>query len=243
MNNTKVLQNQGIERYSLTAIVNRNPRNSYLVFFLTLVVSSILVRVLTSTTRFSLSHDAAGFLTFISKIGMIILTGWYSWRVGFGGSLAAALSFSTLLPFMTWVCFIVLLTSKVKTTAQEKEKTDTPSQERGADEVVELTRNKISAENSKVIVVFIAILACLVLLLFGWFVWPTQYRYDQTTLNGNTFPVRIDRITEKVEILVPISGWTKPGCGELAKHPKGSLDLASPNYNPSYPVDCGKKEK
>lgn len=45
------------------------------------------------------------------------------------------------------------------------------------------------------------------LLLFGWFVWPTQYRYD--TLGTAHIPVRTNRFTGETERLTQ-QGWIKP---------------------------------
>jgi len=42
--------------------------------------------------------------------------------------------------------------------------------------------------------------------LFGWLVWPTPYRYDHLILGPASYPVRISRLTGRVDILKP-SGW------------------------------------
>jgi hypothetical protein len=53
----------------------------------------------------------------------------------------------------------------------------------------------------------------LVILAFGWFGWPTRYKYDHMPLSGGfIFPVRTDRLTGQTEILFPNgSGWTPMG--------------------------------
>ncbi len=44
-------------------------------------------------------------------------------------------------------------------------------------------------------------------LAFVVFVWPTRFRYDHLSTEGNTYPVRIDRITGDADMLVPDEGW------------------------------------
>jgi hypothetical protein len=39
------------------------------------------------------------------------------------------------------------------------------------------------------------------------FVWPTRFRYDHMTVDGNLVPVRIDRLTGNADMLVPDDGW------------------------------------
>ena len=43
---------------------------------------------------------------------------------------------------------------------------------------------------------------------FALFVWPTRWRYDHMTVDNDTYPVRIDRITGHSELLLPGDGWT-----------------------------------
>ncbi len=47
----------------------------------------------------------------------------------------------------------------------------------------------------------------LLLLLFAAFVWPTRWRYDHMTMDGNIVPVRMDRFSGEVDMLVPDEGW------------------------------------
>jgi len=39
------------------------------------------------------------------------------------------------------------------------------------------------------------------------YVWPTRFRYDHVSVDGNTYPVRIDRFTGDSDMLVPDQGW------------------------------------
>ncbi len=43
--------------------------------------------------------------------------------------------------------------------------------------------------------------------LFGCYVWPTAYRYDHMTVDGDVVPVRIHRITGEADMLLPDEGW------------------------------------
>jgi len=43
---------------------------------------------------------------------------------------------------------------------------------------------------------------CGTLILVGILFWPTLYRYDNTTLHGNTLPVRSHRLTGFTEYLL-----------------------------------------
>jgi hypothetical protein len=42
---------------------------------------------------------------------------------------------------------------------------------------------------------------------FASFVWPTRWRYDHMTVDGDLVPVRIDRFSGEADMLVPDSGW------------------------------------
>jgi hypothetical protein len=51
-------------------------------------------------------------------------------------------------------------------------------------------------------------LALLVMLLACFaFVWPSLYRYDHMTVDGDVYPVRIHRVTGHADILLPEQGW------------------------------------
>ena len=66
------------------------------------------------------------------------------------------------------------------------------------------------------------LIAIIVLVFIGIFVWPTLYRYSHITLQGRTYPVRVHRITGRTEILNPLVGhWTAIGIkSEKPKKPK-----------------------
>lgn len=48
--------------------------------------------------------------------------------------------------------------------------------------------------------------ASLVVLAFGYLVWPTPYRYTTWTSGDATWPVRISRLTGRADLLTRI-GW------------------------------------
>jgi hypothetical protein len=51
------------------------------------------------------------------------------------------------------------------------------------------------------------VLLLALLTAFVAFVWPTRFRYDHMTFDGDLVPVRIDRFSGNAEMLVPDSGW------------------------------------
>lgn len=42
-------------------------------------------------------------------------------------------------------------------------------------------------------------------------VWPTSWRYDRVTIEGDTFPVRIHRVSGRAQMLTPDEGWVPMG--------------------------------
>ncbi|MCC6350441.1 MAG: hypothetical protein IT347_12710 [Candidatus Eisenbacteria bacterium] len=52
-----------------------------------------------------------------------------------------------------------------------------------------------------------ALVLLLLIAAFAAFVWPTRWRYDHMTVDGDFVPVRIDRFTGDADMLVPDSGW------------------------------------
>ena len=52
-----------------------------------------------------------------------------------------------------------------------------------------------------------ALLWLLVMLVFAVYVWPTRWRYDHMTLEGNIVLVRVDRFSGEADMLLPDEGW------------------------------------
>ena len=53
----------------------------------------------------------------------------------------------------------------------------------------------------------VRLILLLLIAAFMVYVWPTRYRYDHLSENGDTYPVRIDRFTGDSDMLVPDQGW------------------------------------
>ena len=51
------------------------------------------------------------------------------------------------------------------------------------------------------------LLAIALLVAFAAFVWPTRWRYDHMTVDGNIVPIRMDRFSGETDMLVPDEGW------------------------------------
>ena len=47
----------------------------------------------------------------------------------------------------------------------------------------------------------------LLLVAFAAYVWPTRWRYDHMTVDGDIVPVRMDRLTGRADMLLPDEGW------------------------------------
>jgi hypothetical protein len=54
----------------------------------------------------------------------------------------------------------------------------------------------------------LGVIVILAVLVASFLVWPTRWRYDHITVDGDTYIVRIDRLSGHADILVPESGWT-----------------------------------
>lgn len=54
----------------------------------------------------------------------------------------------------------------------------------------------------------LALAVATLIVLFLFFVWPSRYRYTEMRMNGDQYPVRIDRFTGEAEMLLP-AGWTE----------------------------------
>jgi len=51
------------------------------------------------------------------------------------------------------------------------------------------------------------VLLLLAAIAFVMLVWPTRWRYDHMTMEGDIVPVRIDRLTGNADMLLPDHGW------------------------------------
>ena len=56
--------------------------------------------------------------------------------------------------------------------------------------------------------ILVPILWLLLAAAIALYVWPTRWRYDHMTVDNDTYPVRIDRITGDSDVLLPGDGWT-----------------------------------
>jgi hypothetical protein len=58
-----------------------------------------------------------------------------------------------------------------------------------------------------------AIATAVVVIVVAWllWIWPTAYRYDQITVEGDSYPVRIHRFTGRAQMLTPDDGWVPMG--------------------------------
>ncbi len=55
--------------------------------------------------------------------------------------------------------------------------------------------------------VLASLIVLAIVVLLATFVWPTRYRYDHMTVDGDLVPVRIDRLSGDADMLVPDDGW------------------------------------
>ncbi len=69
-------------------------------------------------------------------------------------------------------------------------------------------------------------IVCALVGAFAAFVWPTRWRWDHMTVDGDVVPVRIDRFTGDADMLLPDDGWVPveapPGGASAA--PTGRFD-------------------
>lgn len=47
----------------------------------------------------------------------------------------------------------------------------------------------------------------LAVVAFVMLVWPTRWRYDRITIEGDVVIVRLDRLTGEADMLLPDDGW------------------------------------
>lgn len=52
------------------------------------------------------------------------------------------------------------------------------------------------------------VIICTTIILIGILFWPTLYRYDKTVLNGNTIPIKINRLTGNTDYYI-LGKWNK----------------------------------
>ena len=59
----------------------------------------------------------------------------------------------------------------------------------------------------RILSIALRVAVLLFLVAFVVYVWPTRFRYDHMTVDGNLVPVRIDRLNGDSDMLVPDEGW------------------------------------
>lgn len=92
--------------------MQNNFRKTYIIWFLVLVLSSIILRLGTVIGYIAISESFAALLTIISKAGFVILTIWYGLKIGIKKAWAWVLGLATLLPLMPWISAVILLRRK-----------------------------------------------------------------------------------------------------------------------------------
>jgi hypothetical protein len=78
---------------------------------------------------------------------------------------------------------------------------------RGAGFSVAPERSNPSVPEAQTMRIFRWLLTLAILAAVLLFVWPTRFRYDHMTVDGNLVPVRIDRFNGNADMLVPEDGW------------------------------------
>jgi hypothetical protein len=85
--------------------------------------------------------------------------------------------------------------------------------------------------------VFLCALAFAVAAALAVLVWSTAWRYDRLTVNGNTFPIRVNRFNGQTEILRGMSGWVQVDSESDTSHSPTAPPAAPPALPP---VELGK---
>lgn len=64
-------------------------------------------------------------------------------------------------------------------------------------------------------------------LAFVLFVWPTSFRYDHVVVEGDTYPVRINRVNGDADMLTPDDGWVpmEPGVSNQQNQAHGGTRI------------------
>lgn len=68
----------------------------------------------------------------------------------------------------------------------------------------------------------VSFVVVLLALGFAAWVWPTRWRYDHMTVEGDIVPVRVDRLSGRADMLLPDHGWVP------VEAPPDSLGGATP---------------
>lgn len=197
-----------------------NTKRNYILLFAAIVAPAVLVRA----TGPAISDEVAKVLTIVSKGALIALTIWYGSKSGFSRYWALVLGFSTLLPGMAWISLLMLCLRKPRSASVINQEITLP---RLTDEPRPTSSGIVIGVSRRGALVFVA-LACVFVFcgLFGWFVWPTKYRYDRLRIEGSELPVRIHRVTGEADYLSPIGdGWIKNEKPTAVTAPPAAVDL------------------
>lgn len=87
----------------------------YIIWFLVLITPPILTKIYFYLTNGYLFTEETSFvLTIITKVVLMILTFWYAFKIKVKDIWAIILGISTLIPFIAWISFIILLVATDK---------------------------------------------------------------------------------------------------------------------------------
>src|SRR5262249_25433490 len=59
----------------------------------------------------------------------------------------------------------------------------------------------------RVLAFLLRLMILLLIVAYAVYIWPTRFRYDHVSYDGNTYPVRIDRLTGDGVMIVPHQAW------------------------------------
>lgn len=97
-------------------------KKAYIVWFIVLIAPAIISKIAGYAGYPLLTEEEAMVITVIAKIGFIVLTIWYALKIKIKAIWATLLGLSTLLPLMSWVSLIILLTRKAGESKKQKKK-------------------------------------------------------------------------------------------------------------------------